>query len=84
MPVLLIIGQRDHTAPGKNLAPPEARKKLGNYPELGRKTAAAIPHAQLVELDGLGHLPQIEAFPRFIKPLTDFLAAQSARPTTGD
>jgi len=73
MPVLLIIGQRDRTAPGRDQAPPEVQAKLGNYPELGRKTAAAIPQARLIELDGLGHMPQIEAFPRFITPLQEFL-----------
>lgn len=73
MPVLLIIGQRDRTAPGRDRAPKEMQSQLGNYPALGRETAAAIPHAKLVELDGLGHLPQIEAFPRFITPLRTFL-----------
>lgn len=73
LPVLLIIGQRDRTAPGRDAAPPEVQAQLGDYPRLGRTTAAAIPHAKLVELEGLGHLPQIEAFPRFIAPLRTFL-----------
>jgi pimeloyl-ACP methyl ester carboxylesterase len=75
MPVLLIIGDRDRTAPGKDLVVPKpAEGTLGNYPELGRQAAAAIPHCELVVLDGLGHLPHIEAFPRFIEPLKAFLA----------
>jgi pimeloyl-ACP methyl ester carboxylesterase len=73
MPVLLLIGQRDRTAPGREAAPADVQSKLGNYPRLGRETAAAIPGAKLVELDGLGHMPQIEAFPRFIEPLRTFL-----------
>lgn len=73
MPVLLIIGQRDRTALGKNLAPAEVRTTLGDYPALGRKTAAVIPKAKLVELNGVGHLPHIEAFPQFIEPLKTFL-----------
>jgi pimeloyl-ACP methyl ester carboxylesterase len=73
MPVLLVIGQRDRTAPGRDRAPTEVQETLGDYPALGRKTAAAIPHAKLVELEGVGHLPHIEAFPRFIQPLMDFL-----------
>jgi pimeloyl-ACP methyl ester carboxylesterase len=80
VPTLLIIGQRDRTAPGRNFAPSEIRASLGDYPELGRAAAAAIPHAKLVELEGLGHLPHIEAFPRFIAPLKEFLASSSARP----
>ena len=79
VPTLLIIGQRDRTAPGRNLAPMDQRERLGDYPRLGRAAAAAIPHAKLVELDGLGHLPQIEAFPRFIEPLKEFLTTQAVR-----
>jgi pimeloyl-ACP methyl ester carboxylesterase len=73
MPTLLIIGQRDRTALGKKLVSEEIRKTLGNYPELGRNTHAAIPGSKLVELDNIGHLPHIESFDEFIKPLLDFL-----------
>lgn len=73
MPTLLIIGQRDRTALGKALAPKEAQEKLGNYPKLGKVTAKKIKNATLVEIDGIGHLPHIEAYDRFIKPLTEFL-----------
>lgn len=79
MPVLLVIGQLDRTALGRQLAPPEIRSALGNYPALGRSTADAIPNAQLVELDGVGHLPHIEAFPRFIAPVKEFLAQHASR-----
>lgn len=72
MPVLLIIGQRDRTAPGRDFAPPELQSTLGDYPALGRQAAAVISRAKLVELEGLGHLPQIEAFPRFFAPLQEF------------
>src|SRR5580704_5923170 len=49
MPTLLLIGQKDTTAIGKDAAPPEVRAKLGHYPELGRLAARTIPHATLVE-----------------------------------
>jgi pimeloyl-ACP methyl ester carboxylesterase len=78
MPVLLIIGQRDRTALGRALAPPDVRPKLGNYPALGRAAKAAIPDAELVELDGVGHMPHIEAFERFIRPCRDFFDRHSA------
>jgi pimeloyl-ACP methyl ester carboxylesterase len=58
---LLIIGGKDRTAPGANRAPAELRDSLGNYPELGKQTAKAIPNAELVELPDLGHSPQVEA-----------------------
>jgi len=80
MPVLLVIGQRDRTAPGRERAPAALQSKLGDSPALGRKTAALIPHSKLIELDGLGHLPQVEAFPRFIVPLRTFLDSISNSP----
>ncbi len=75
VPTLLIIGQEDRTAIGRAWAPPEVRDQMGNYPELGRKTAAAIPGAKLVELEGVGHIPQVEDFPAYEKALLGFLAA---------
>lgn len=72
-PALLIIGQRDRTALGRNLVSEEVRKTMGNYPELGRQAAREIPKAKLVELNDIGHLPHIEAFDRFINPLISFL-----------
>lgn len=72
-PTLLIIGQRDRTAIGKNLVSEEVRKTMGNYPALGRLTHRRIKSSTLVELDNVGHLPHIEAFDRFIQPLLKFL-----------
>jgi pimeloyl-ACP methyl ester carboxylesterase len=73
-PTLLIIGQRDRTAPGRDQAPEPLRRQLGNYPELGRAAAAAIRGAQLIELPAVGHAPQLESFSVFIEPLRAFLA----------
>ncbi|NLU96327.1 alpha/beta fold hydrolase [Chitinophaga sp. Ak27] len=72
-PTLLIIGQRDRTALGKANVPEEVRKTLGNYPELGKIAAEKIPHATLVSIEGVGHLPHIEAYTKFITPLLKFL-----------
>jgi pimeloyl-ACP methyl ester carboxylesterase len=77
MPVLLIIGDKDTTAIGKNLAPPAIRKTLGNYPALGKAAAAQIPHARLIEFPDLGHAPQIQAPDVFHKALLDGMRAQS-------
>lgn len=76
VPTLLIIGQRDRTALGKGAVPEEVANGMGDYPALGKKTAAAIPDSKLVEIDEIGHLPHIEAFGRFIKPLLEFLKAK--------
>lgn len=78
VPTLLIIGQRDRTAIGKAAAPADVRARLGDYPALGRAAHTAIRGSQLVELDGVGHLPHIEAFDRFLPPLRAFLDAQPA------
>jgi pimeloyl-ACP methyl ester carboxylesterase len=72
-PTLLVIGQRDRTAIGKGWAAPEVAKRLGNYPELGRRAAAAIPGAKLVELPGVGHMPQVEAWADYERALLGFL-----------
>ncbi|MFD2257026.1 alpha/beta fold hydrolase [Luteolibacter algae] len=73
VPTLLIIGQRDRTALGKASVPEEISAKMGLYPELGKKAAEAIPNSTLVELEGIGHLPHIESYGKFITPLVDFL-----------
>ncbi|HKE15308.1 MAG TPA: hypothetical protein VKB80_10605, partial [Kofleriaceae bacterium] len=49
-----------------------------NYPELGRRAAAAIPRAELVEIEGVGHIPQVEAFDRTMGALRAFLAGSPA------
>ncbi len=73
VPTLLIIGQRDRTALGKAGVPKEIAATLGDYPALGKRTAAAIPGAQLVEIPGVGHLPQVEAFEAYSQALAQFL-----------
>jgi pimeloyl-ACP methyl ester carboxylesterase len=73
VPVLLMIGDKDTTAIGKDFAPPDARGSLGNYPVLGKQAATRIPNARLVEFPELGHAPQIQAPEVFHKALLDNL-----------
>jgi pimeloyl-ACP methyl ester carboxylesterase len=75
VPTLLMIGQKDNTAIGKDLAPPELRGRLGNYPELGKATAKAIPGARLVEFPALGHAPQMSDPEGFNRALVEGIAA---------
>ncbi|MDP4023240.1 alpha/beta hydrolase [Methylobacterium sp. NEAU 140] len=75
VPTLLLIGQKDTTAIGKDLAPPELRAKLGNYPELGKAAARAIPGAKLVEFPDLGHAPQMSDPDAFNRALIAGIAA---------
>lgn len=72
-PTLLVVGNKDTTAIGKALAPPEIRKTLGDYPALGKAAAAAIPHATLVEFPEAGHAPQIQMPEQFHAALLHWL-----------
>ncbi|MBE7185205.1 MAG: alpha/beta hydrolase [Methylobacterium mesophilicum] len=69
VPTVLMIGQKDRTAPGGDRAPKEIAEKLGDYPKLGRDAAKAIPNAELIEFPQLGHSPQVEAPAEFQKAL---------------
>lgn len=73
VPTLLLIGQRDRTAIGKDAVPQEVAANLGDYPALGKAAASAIPGAKLVPLEGVGHVPQVEAWPEFSEELLRFL-----------
>jgi pimeloyl-ACP methyl ester carboxylesterase len=83
MPVLLVIGDKDTTAIGKDFAPAAIRPSLGNYPVLGKATAARIAHATLVEFPDLGHAPQIQDPEAFHGALLEFLRQQGSSGSTG-
>jgi pimeloyl-ACP methyl ester carboxylesterase len=65
VPTLLLIGMKDTTALGRDRAPPEAAKALGNYAALAPAVAARIKGSSLVTFDDLGHSPQVEDRDRF-------------------
>jgi pimeloyl-ACP methyl ester carboxylesterase len=73
VPTLLIVGDKDTTALGRDLAPPELRAKLGNYPELAKNAAHLIPNAKLIEFPDLGHAPQMQDADAFHKALLENL-----------
>ena len=74
VPTVLMIGQKDTTAIGKDRAPPEMAKALGNYPELGRLAHQRIKGSVLVPFADLGHSPQVQDPARFNKALLETLA----------
>jgi pimeloyl-ACP methyl ester carboxylesterase len=71
---LLMIGLKDTTAIGKDRAPGNVAKTLGNYPELARQARDRLRSAELVTFDDLGHAPQIQDPARFIDALLTGLA----------
>lgn len=79
VPTLLLIGDKDNTAIGKDLAPPSVQAQLGHVPELARQAAARIPGARLVEFPDLGHAPQIQDPAAFHAALLRGLLATAAK-----
>jgi len=78
VPVLLMVGDKDTTAVGKNLAPPAVAATLGNYPVLAKAAASRLPRSRLVEFPDLGHSPQIQAPEVFHKALFDGMRSLTA------
>jgi pimeloyl-ACP methyl ester carboxylesterase len=79
MPTLLMVGDKDNTAIGKQFAPPEIRPTLGHYPELAKAAAQRIPHSTLVEFPELGHAPQIQDAAAFHQALFQWLKANAGK-----
>jgi pimeloyl-ACP methyl ester carboxylesterase len=79
-PTLLIVGDKDTTAIGKQFASPQVRATIGHYPQLAKAAARAIPHATLIEFPDFGHAPQIQDPDAFHKALLGWLAKFSATP----
>lgn len=69
VPTTLILGDKDTTAIGSDIAPPEVKARIGRYDQLGQQAMKLIPKGQLIELKGLGHAPQIEEPAIFHKAL---------------
>ncbi|MGB8465275.1 MAG: alpha/beta hydrolase, partial [Terrimicrobiaceae bacterium] len=75
VPTLLVVGSLDRTALGRQWAPDDVKETLGDYPNLAKSAASEIAGCQLEILEGVGHVPQIEApdilFPILLKFLQD-------------
>jgi pimeloyl-ACP methyl ester carboxylesterase len=72
-PTLLIVGGKDHTVPLASYARAEARRKMGDFVELGRAAAQEIPHGTLIVVADCGHIPHIEKPREFLQGLMSFL-----------
>ena len=74
MPVTVLLGTRDRTAPGKVNLREGISKELGRYDQLGKEITQRNAVIDVVELSGLGHLPHIEDFSRFAPLFTEALS----------
>ncbi|MGF6573533.1 pimeloyl-ACP methyl ester carboxylesterase [Paraburkholderia sp. GAS333] len=73
-PTVLMIGDKDTTAIGKEYAPVAIRPSPGNFPEFARHAAAVIPDVKLIEFTDSGHAPQMREPALFHKVLLRELA----------
>lgn len=74
---LLVVGDKDNTAVGKQWSPPDVAAKLGNYSVLGPETAAKIPNCTLIHYPDQGHAPHLEDPEQFHKDLFSWLTWKS-------
>ncbi|UVO49771.1 alpha/beta hydrolase [Sphingomonas sp. SUN019] len=68
-PTTLIVGTLDKTAFGRAQMPASLRGFLQAIPQVAPIAVRKMPNARLVQLDGLGHSPQVEDPARFEKTL---------------
>ena len=62
----LILGTRDTTAPGAGWMKSGVTRKLGRYDKLGAEVNKLNPQKiKVIELKGLGHMPQFEDYKTF-------------------
>ena len=73
VPTLLLIGDKDITALGKQKASPEVAKTMGNYPEISKRAIARIPNGKLTLIPNVGHSPHIQVPDIFYRDLLAFL-----------
>lgn len=69
VPSVLILGTRDRSAPNAANMRPGVTRELGRYDRLGHEVVKQSPAMKLIELDGLGHMPQVEHFTRYAQAL---------------
>jgi pimeloyl-ACP methyl ester carboxylesterase len=75
VPTLLLIGEKDTTAIGRDMASEPIKYTMGNYRALSLKAVKTIPGAQLVLFPDLGHAPHVQNPDRFHTALVNQLVA---------
>ena len=77
VPTLIVVGDKDRAAIGRNLVTPEVRETLGRLPELARQACSTIENCTVVVLNDAGHVPHLEVAEQFHAVLFSFLALPS-------
>src|SRR5712671_1779616 len=72
-PVLFVMGEDDHNAPGRPNAPEALRSKMGQNAELAKALAAKMPNAKAEVIPDTGHLVFLEARQKFDELMLAFL-----------
>ena len=75
VPTLLLIGEKDTTAIGRDLVDEPLKSQLGNYRAMALRAVKTIPGARVVLFPDLGHAPQIQNPDRFKTALLHSLVA---------
>ena len=72
---LFIMGERDHNAPGRALAPAELRPMMGHNLEHAQRLAGSMPSARVEVLEGVGHVPHLQIPAKFNELILGFLTS---------
>jgi len=73
-PILMMVGTRDRTAPGRPFAKPEDRDRMGLVAERAKELAPKLKNARVETFEGVGHLIHLEATRNFNDALLRFLS----------
>ncbi|HVI89722.1 MAG TPA: alpha/beta hydrolase [Dongiaceae bacterium] len=73
MPVLIVVGEADRSAPLRQYAPPELASRMGNFPVMAKQACAEVSNCKLVVVPNVGHVPHMEAPDTFNKDVVEFL-----------
>src|SRR5712675_19648 len=72
-PVLFVMGEDDHNAPGRPNAPEALRAKMGQNAELAKAFAAKMANARAEVIPDTGHLVFLKARQKFDELMLSFL-----------
>jgi len=65
MKVNIILGTRDRTGPGREWKKKNLNYELGRYDLFSFQLKKLVSKVDVIELSGLGHMPQFEDYKKF-------------------